>query len=693
MKTFLAQSSLNAGILSPKMNARYDLAQYYKGLSVADNVLTQTQGGVIKRLGAEFIDRVSGGPFPGPRVRLVVFGEYLLCFYKSATQMECFVYQAATGLKQTNINGSGNDYFSVPISSFVKFKYVASPDGLILVDGVSPPVLITTTSATTWTTTVITFANVPQFDFNDASSPTPTSAVWDVTLPGNTSGDTIRASVNGIQSEAFPVSSITDDTAANIQLGFQQVLNNFTAGDVTCVLKAGTTYTVTFANAAADNYESVNLVPEITSSAPVSTNPVNTTPGVPRKEDVWSATRGYPQTVTFHENRLVFGGTNSRPQTVWLSRTGEYFDFKNYRSLDNEAIDVTLQTTTNSAIVNLYSDRHLCVFTEKAEYYCPSIPITPVNSAFPQQTEFGSFFNCNVVALDNQVIFSHRGRSVRNFVFRNDQKAYTADSLSVAADNVINTPDVFSSFTSSSDTDANYLFTVNSDGLLSVLNSLGAEGVLSWTTWGKDKITQASGVEYAQYRDVVEWEGELFFLVQRGIGTSLRTDNYFIERYRPADGIYLDSYQRGSQASSTTVNVGTDFDNLEVTVINEVTGAVYEGLTVSAGAVTTPEAVTDYTVGLPFAPVLTTMPLNQTLSDGPHAGEPKRIVSVSSQILETKSITVNGEDLIFPDDDTDPVSGRYDVRLSGWSVDARVTMTQEGPYPFNVLDMIVEIDV
>ena len=54
---------------------------------------------------------------------------------------------------------------------------------------------------------------------------------------------------------------------------------------------------------------------------------------------------------------------------------------------------------------------------------------------------------------------------------------------------------------------------------------------------------------------------------------------------------------------------------------------------------------------------------------------------------------MNDEDLIFPVDDTDPVSGRFDVRLSGWSVEAYVTITQDGPYPMNILDLIVEIDV
>ena len=34
--------------------------------------------------------------------------------------------------------------------------------------------------------------------------------------------------------------------------------------------------------------------------------------GVAASEDTWSVLRGYPQTVTFHEGRLWFGGSTSR---------------------------------------------------------------------------------------------------------------------------------------------------------------------------------------------------------------------------------------------------------------------------------------------------------------------------------------------------------------------------------------------
>jgi len=697
MRSFQAISSLNSGVLSPKMGSRYDLAQYYKGLSVADNVLTQPQGGVVKRFGLEYIDDIDIGTLSDWTRRLIAFDEYILVLYSNgAGDLRVAVYQ--DGVKQANINGSGNDYFTITGWSDREFDYVISTDGIIMVNPLNAPILITSTSATTWTVTTITLDNIPQFDFDDASSPTPTSAVWTVALPAGQGGDTWRIQIDGIQSSAYPVETATAYTATNVQKACEEILNNF-SGDITAVFDAAPAiYEITFAGGAAKDYDAVLAIPELTAAAPPASAATNTVVGVPRTEDVWSATRGWPGTVTFHENRLVFGGSPSRPQTIWMSRIGQYFDFRNFRSLDNEAINVTLETSSNSGIVNVYSDRHLCVFTESSEYYCPQIPVTPTNVAFPQQSEFGSIYGSNVVSLDNQVIFGQKGRSttrsitggtsdgggaVRNFVFLNAEKAYTANSLSMLADNVVNFPDRMAAAPASQDSDSVYLYTVTG-GSMAVLNTLQSEGVLAWTTFTTGESDNVTGI----FIDVVTLGSDVYMIVDRQTGTTVDTNMTLVK----IGSEYLDHYASGTQASSTTLTVPTRYDGSDAVIIDKVSGAVYEGLTISGGSVTLPDPITDWVVGYSYAPTLTTMPLNVTLQDGPHAGEPKRIVSVSSNLLDSQGVTVNGENLVFPETDDEIRSGRFDVRLSGWSVEAYVTMSQEGPYPFNPLDMIVEID-
>ena len=60
MGTKKIQSSLNAGELSPKLDARTDFAKYFSGTTVMSNALAKKQGGAIKRPGGKWIAIAKG---------------------------------------------------------------------------------------------------------------------------------------------------------------------------------------------------------------------------------------------------------------------------------------------------------------------------------------------------------------------------------------------------------------------------------------------------------------------------------------------------------------------------------------------------------------------------------------------------------------------------------------------------------
>ena len=162
MKTYQFQNSLNAGVLSPKLNARIDIQQYYKGLSTCENALPQTQGGAVKRDGMKLIDTIGIGNLGSLGMKMVVFGDYLLVVGGLTGGTGYVVYVYLDDVLQTNINGSGNDYFTIALTTqFPIFDYAVSSDGVIICNGTDQPVLITTTSATIWAATAITFSDIP----------------------------------------------------------------------------------------------------------------------------------------------------------------------------------------------------------------------------------------------------------------------------------------------------------------------------------------------------------------------------------------------------------------------------------------------------------------------------------------------------------------------------------------------------
>ena len=77
----------------------------------------------------------------------------------------------------------------------------------------------------------------------------------------------------------------------------------------------------------------------------------------------------------------IFGGAKSRPNRVFASRVGGFFDINPGEGLDDDIIEVTLNDNTN-AIVGMFSGRDLQIFTKGGEFFLPQSsldPITPSN--------------------------------------------------------------------------------------------------------------------------------------------------------------------------------------------------------------------------------------------------------------------------------------------------------------------------
>lgn len=101
------------------------------------------------------------------------------------------------------------------------------------------------------------------------------------------------------------------------------------------------------------------------------------------QESAWSDRLGWPRTVTAFQGRLIFGGTRSKPDTVWGSRISNFFDFQEVPSpnttgstgfassaftADNSRpFALTPNTPEASAIMALSSAKTLTIHTAKAE--------------------------------------------------------------------------------------------------------------------------------------------------------------------------------------------------------------------------------------------------------------------------------------------------------------------------------------
>jgi hypothetical protein len=80
-------------------------------------------------------------------------------------------------------------------------------------------------------------------------------------------------------------------------------------------------------------------------------------------EGAFSAVRGYPSTVTFHEGRLVYGATQYQPQTLYASASFAYDDFDTGTSQDADAYTYEIANQQSNGMRWLESDTALQIGT------------------------------------------------------------------------------------------------------------------------------------------------------------------------------------------------------------------------------------------------------------------------------------------------------------------------------------------
>jgi hypothetical protein len=76
---------------------------------------------------------------------------------------------------------------------------------------------------------------------------------------------------------------------------------------------------------------------------------------------------------------MVIGGSRDLPNSLWLSKTGDHFNFDVGDDLDDEAIAFRLVDNDTPAIRALMSGRQLQVFASTSEWVVTGTPLTPTN--------------------------------------------------------------------------------------------------------------------------------------------------------------------------------------------------------------------------------------------------------------------------------------------------------------------------
>lgn len=623
------KTTFTAGEVNRDLLGRGDLRAYENGALTLRNVFIKPTGGVTRRSGLRFIDTADGDG------RLISFEfntvqTYLLVL----TDSQIKIYA----------NGVLDDTIVAPWTEaqISQVAWTQSADTLLLVHPDVPPKKLTRNADTTWTLSDWVFF----VDGNVTQQPYYKYADSAVTItPSGTSGSITLTASEDVFEEGH------ENT--RMRVGGKEV-------EVT-------------------DFDSATVV-----TVTVIETLSGTSATIDWQEQAFSAVRGYPISVAFHQDRLVLGGSRDLPNRLWFSKSGDLFNFDLGEGLDDEAIEFAILSDQVNAIRGIFSGRDLQVFTSGAEWVVTGTPLTPANLQTNRQTRVGSVIDRFIppVNVDGATLFVARNQQeIREFIFTDLEQAYNATELSVVSKHIIARP-----IDQDYDQKERLLFVVRDDGKFATLTSFRSESVIAWTLHETEGTVKSVSVV-----------GEDVYLLV------LRDGNYFVEEF-DAD-LNLDSALTGEAGSPTVTWTGLDhLEGQTVSIVAD--GLVQADKTVSSGSVTIDEAASEVEIGLPYTHIIEPLPPSEVGNAG--GARKIRMIEGIFRLQDTAALKLDvgrgindvalrqlGEDPIL-DAPLPLVSSDIRVRALGWQADGQNALwriEQDVPLPFTLLSVTTEIKV
>lgn len=641
------QTNFTSGELDPLVRARIDIESYNNSLETAKNIICQPQGGVTRRPGTKFINELTGSPANG--VRLVSFefsvsDSYMLCF----TNDTMFVYKNKALVHTETSTGITSTYLD-------KMCWTQSADTLIVVhEDLAPRKIVRGSSDTDWTVSTISFDSIPKYAFTITI--VDTSAAGHLT-PSDVSGKVTLTSQHAIFTSAHVGQYI------NVQpQGRARIVEFLTSTTVNVVTEFPFFDTSQIANA---DWE-------------LETG----------YEDVWSSSKGYPRTVTFHQGRLYFGGSKSRPSTIWGSKVALFFDFEAVEGLDDDAVEATLDTNTFNAITDIISGRDLQIFTTGGEFAVIQdniSAITPSNFFLSTTSRNGSKEGIRVKQLESGILFIQRqGKALSTINYSDTTLSYQTAKVSLLSGHLLKDPtnmDIRRAVA----TDENdlLLITNSTDGSITAYSLLQSQNVIAPSEFTTTGFFIDVGVDIT----------DIYTVVKR---TDSGSDKYYVEVFD--DDSLTDCGVIGT--TSATANMA----HLEGQTVNCISdGYVELNQTVPGGGTVTfanPPS-TSSECGLPIDVEIKTMPLETKMQSGTRIGFKKRIVEVNALLYETQNIVINNN--LVPirslgsgalDTAVVPFTGTKVLHgILGYNNNGQITVTQSAPLKLTLLGLEYKIAV
>ena len=461
-RTHPIQTNFTAGELSPKLFGQTNLDRYRNGVETLENMIVFPQGGATRRSGSRFICEVKDSSattrlipfeFNDEQAYVIELGNNYMRFFKDQGQITeatksisaitkanpAVVTATSHGYSNgdhvwindvvgmTEVNGrrytvanatthtfelsgvNSTDYttyssggtaakvFEITTtyteSQIFDLKFAQSADIMFIVHPAHEPAKLSRTGHTSWTLADVVFEKGPYLDTNTTTT-------------------TLNPGSSGVGTGIALVASA--DLFASTDVGRLVKLHN------------GHAKITAFTDAQ-------NVTIEILTALDASTATTSWQLGY------WSATTGFPETVSFFEQRLIFGGTTAYPQTIFASQSGLFENFDEGSANAADAFIYTIAANRVNKIRFLAPIRDLVIGTAGGEFRVDrptGEPLTPTNVNIKQETTYGSH-TTQVMQVGPTILFVQRQKQkLREFGYSFQNDAYVAPDMTLLADHI-----------------------------------------------------------------------------------------------------------------------------------------------------------------------------------------------------------------------------------------------------------------
>ena len=682
----ITQNSYNTGQLGPFMDGRVDSQLYKTGLEECTNMLLLPQGGMQKRKGFQYISAdPDASTTPDGSTSLTTAGfhassrlipfrfsdgqEYIIVLEPTdsdaGTTAEMHIFYQDTRVAHLT-HGVGGQVFPITTAEIADVRFTQSFDVMILVHpDIQPIQLVRGSVNTDWTSSYLSFDVVPLANFSFATTLTPSA------VTGTGINMTLSSGSYAWVDADWP------DGHKNMYVNINGGLVQLKTHSSSTVMTADVIYDLVDTEGAPGNEWEISAFSNLSASLG----------------------GGWPRSVSFHQNRLVFGGTRDKPQTIFGSQTGNFYDFDPYTKVvdgsdvtgditDDASFIFTIASDELNIIRHLVSQQSLFIFTSDGEFDLSGEPVTPSNVLVRQQIRYGvSAGTTEPVVVDNEVLFNDKsGKQTRAFVYNFNTDAYSAKNYSLIHHDMLTGATQMAYLANYSNNNTNYTFALNSDGSIGCLGINVEFSVVGWNKWTTNGNFKAVGVA----------DNSLYTLVQRydNDGSTLQT-GVFLEKLTE-DDVYVDSYH----TSSATASSFTGAQGLEGQTVQVVAdGLKHPDVTVTAaGNFTLTRESSSTQIGNTYTATAKTLNLIIQTGGQSTLGEKMRKVLVDLQLYNAKALTVDNITVPFRELGTallnqgvTAFSGMKRVRLNGYSTTPQVTFTMTDPLPCTILSSITEV--